>query len=106
LTADTTYNFIPDTVWTGDTYYVNFNDTATAMIEIRRSSWAYALGSAKNWTVSAFDNLSYTQIYTAIEPDKVCDVNLVLDKGSFLIEYFEMNATLPTRQKIIFVKPE
>jgi hypothetical protein len=76
------------------------------MIEIRRSSWAYVFSSANNWTVSGFDNLTYTQTYNAIEPDKVCDANLVFDKGSFLIEYFEMNATLPTRQKIIFVKPE
>jgi len=32
--------------------------------------------------------------FTATEPDKSCDLKVYFEKGSFLIEYFEMNATL------------
>lgn len=106
LGADTTYTFIPDTIRTGDTYIVNYQDTATAIIHVKRSIWNYFPGAANNWNVAFFDYTAYTQTFTALLPDKVYDMKMHFEKGSFLIEYFEMNATIPTRQKIIFVKPE
>lgn len=108
LTADTLYeyNYTPDTLVLADTIIITYKDTVKTISNIRRSYWAYALGSVNNWNISPMDIKTFSQTFIAIEPDKVCDATLFFDKGSFLIEYFEMNATLPTRQKIIFVKPQ
>lgn len=107
LTHDTIYSYdiTRDTIYIADSMIVKM-DTVKTVSNIRRSYWAYALGDVKNWNISSMDIKTHSQTFIAIEPDKVCDANLFFDKGSFLIEYFEMNATVPTRQKIIFVKPD
>ncbi|HET6557794.1 MAG TPA: hypothetical protein VFG54_10805 [Prolixibacteraceae bacterium] len=89
-----------------DSVYIPATDTTEAKYNIIKGMWAYEVFSRINWTVTTFDQRNYTQTFTAIEPDKTCDLLIFFEKGSYLIEYFEMNATLPTRQKIIFVKPE
>jgi hypothetical protein len=63
--------------------------------------WYYDPFSNTNWSITVFDNANYTQTFTATEPDKSCDLKVYFEKGSFLIEYFEMNATLPTKGKTI-----
>jgi hypothetical protein len=63
--------------------------------------WYYSPETNTNWSVSIFDNTNYTQTFTAIESDKSCDLRMYFEKGAFLIEYFEMSATLPTRRKTI-----
>lgn len=107
LTSDTIYSYgiTRDTIFMADTVIIKL-DTVKTISNIRRSYWAYALGDVKNWNISSVDMKTYSQTFTAIEPDKVCDANMFFDKGSFLIEYFEMNATLPSRQKIIVIKPQ
>ena len=67
---------------------------------VNQKIWHYAFGSSINWSISGFDNTN-TQTFIAIESGKSCDLNMIFDKGSFLIEYFEMNATIPTRKKTI-----
>jgi hypothetical protein len=66
--------------------------------------WYYALGSSLNWYITIFDNNTYTQYFTAIESDASCDLNMFFEKGRFLIEYYEMNARVPTRSKFITVQ--
>ena len=63
--------------------------------------WYRSLGSEINWSVSDFDIDNYTQTFTTIESGKSCDLKMYFETGSFLIEYYEMNATLPTRTKTI-----
>jgi hypothetical protein len=63
--------------------------------------WGYGYGTGINWSISLFDNTNFSQTFTAIESDKSCDLRMYFEKGSFLIEYFEMGATLPTRRKTI-----
>jgi hypothetical protein len=63
--------------------------------------WYYSAETNINWSVSIFDNTNNTQTFTAIASDTSCDLRMYFEKGSFLIEYFEMNATLPTRRKTI-----
>jgi hypothetical protein len=63
--------------------------------------WAYYPGSAINVAVSNFDFSTNTQLFTVIESGKSCDLNMIFDKGTFLVEYYEMNAVLPTRKKKI-----
>jgi hypothetical protein len=63
--------------------------------------WYYGYGTGINWSISLFDNTNSSQTFTAIESDKSCDLSIHFEKGSFLIEYFEMSATLPTRKKTI-----
>lgn len=63
--------------------------------------WWYSVGSEVNWLISQLDFDSYSQTFTAIESGKSCDVKMSFDKGSFLIEYFEMNSSVPIRSKTI-----
>lgn len=79
-------------------------DTTKAVINVRKASWFFTVGSAINWSISNFDTNTYSQTFTALEPDKSCDLNMLFEKGSFKIEYFEMNATEPTRTKMIHCK--
>ncbi len=66
--------------------------------------WYYVFGSSINWSITNFDQNSYTQYFTAIEPDASCDLHMFFDKGRFLIEYYELNALIPTRRKTITVQ--
>ncbi|MBP7496853.1 MAG: hypothetical protein KA792_04230 [Bacteroidales bacterium] len=63
--------------------------------------WYYNADNKINWYITTFD--SYTQTFTAIESGKSCDLKMYFDKGTFLIEYFEMNSNQPTRTKTITV---
>ena len=66
-----------------------------------RPVWYYSSGSEINWSIGDIDPVNYTQTFTSIESGKSCDLKMFFDQGTFLIEYFEMNATLPTRTKMI-----
>jgi len=74
---------------------------ADTITPVPKPMWYYDPFSNANWSITVFDNANYTQTFTATEPDKSCDLKVYFEKGSFLIEYFEMNATLPTRGKTI-----
>jgi len=63
--------------------------------------WYYVFGTSINWSITDFDLTNYTQTFTAMGSDKSCDLKMYFDKGSFLIEYYEMNSTVPTRTKTI-----
>lgn len=69
-----------------------------------KPKWFYAYGSSINWNITNFDSNAYTQYFTAIETGASCDLHMYFEKGRFLIEYYEMNASLPTRSKIITVQ--
>jgi hypothetical protein len=71
---------------------------------ITKPTWFYVYSSGINWSITDFDNTLYTQTFTATEPGKSCDLKLFFEKGTFLIEYFEMNSLVATRQKTITVK--
>jgi hypothetical protein len=86
---------------TSDTSIVVPADTGQTDTDVTKAVWYYMLGSSINWSISDFNFNSYTQTFTAIEPDKSCDLKMFFEKGSFLIEYFEMNSSQPTRGKII-----
>ncbi|HAH24096.1 MAG TPA: hypothetical protein DCL77_10125 [Prolixibacteraceae bacterium] len=107
LSADTIYTSLPaDTIVMADTIIIIYNDTLKVIDRINRKSWGCDFGSSKNWTTTAFDPLTYTQIISASESDKECDMKMLFETGNFLIEYFEMNSTIPTRKKIITYKRE
>lgn len=80
------------------------SDTGIIVIPVAKASWYYVLGSGINWSISDFDFNLYTQTFTAIESGKSCDLKMCFDKGSFLIEYYEMNSNSPTRKKTITFK--
>jgi len=89
-----------------DTVIISPTDTTEAIINITKGMWYYSVGSQINWSISTFNQSNYTQTFTAIEPDKTCDLVMFFQKGSYLIEYFEMNSTVPTRKKVIFYNPQ
>ncbi len=84
-----------------DTTRIAPTDTSTTRTIVNKAKWFYSMGSGINWTISDFNTTNYTQTYTAVESGRSCDLKMMFDKGSFLIEYFEMNATVPTRKKTI-----
>lgn len=88
-----------------DTIYPVPTDTTVGTPVVLKGMWGYYLGSGSNWLITTFDMDKLTQTFTAIEPDKTCDLRINFEKGIYLIEYFEMNATVPTRKKIIYCNP-
>ena len=89
---------------TSDTAKTQAKDSSGVAIPLASAIWYYAVGSEINWLITDFNTSNHTQTFTSIETGKSCDLKMFFDKGSFLIEYFEMNATTPTRSKIITVK--
>jgi len=87
----------------------SLSDGATLKIKITALSpvtgilglWWYDSSLPINWNIGNLDLNSNSQILTSIETNKTCDVAILFPKGSFLIEYFEENATIPTRSKTI-----
>ncbi len=77
------------------------SDTSKVTTPARKAGWFFAASFGVNWTISAFDETNYTQTFTAIDPDKSCDLMMYFDPGSFKIEYYEMNSSTPTRTKTI-----
>lgn len=69
-----------------------------------KAAWYYQASSNINWFVSDFDTETFSQTFTAIEPDKSCDLKLFFDRGAFLVEYFEMDAVEPAKEKTITVE--
>ncbi len=79
----------------------------TSLNEINMGSendglWVYYVGSEINWQVSTLPYGGDSQTFTMIESGKSSDIKMAFSKGSFLIEYFEMNSAVPTRSKTIF----
>lgn len=86
---------------TSSTYRSKLDSIAQANNGDRMALWLYKPASNVNWSVQTFDKKNYTQIFTAIEADKSCDLSLFFEKGQFLIEYFEMGSEKVSRSKII-----
>ena len=99
LTLDSAIVTVYDTVRSDTSYTIRVH----TVYKPTRPTWSYFYGSGINWSITEFDFNSFTQTFTAIEPGKTCDLSIFFEKGSFLIEYFEMNATMPTRKKTITV---
>jgi len=86
-----------------DSIKMPYADMSKASNVLQKASWYYLLGSGINWLISEFDDINYSQTFTAIETGKKCDLKLFFDKGSFFIEYFEMsNSESPTFTKTIY----
>lgn len=62
----------------------------------------YNSGTEINW-VPTFNPENFDLTLLSIEGDKTCDVNMVFDKGDYLIEYYEFDALTPTMTKTITV---
>lgn len=68
------------------------------------SVWVFNFNSNINWLVSDFDMVKRNQTFTVIESGKKSDLEMFFEEGAYLIEYFEMNASTPTRSKTIYAK--
>tara|TARA_R110002096_G_scaffold303080_7_gene498067 strand:- start:3796 stop:4968 length:1173 start_codon:yes stop_codon:yes gene_type:complete len=65
------------------------------------SGFFYYSVTKNNWLATEFDHETNSMYFTAIDPEKIYDTSFLLDPGTFLIEYFEMGATEPSRTKTI-----
>jgi hypothetical protein len=61
--------------------------------------WFYALSSIQNWNISEFNNIELSQVFTST--GQSTDLEMLFNKGVYLIEYYENNAELPNRNKTI-----
>lgn len=66
--------------------------------------WYYMGGSENNWSITIFDFSTYKQTFTAVESGRSCDLNMIFNVGTILIEYFETNSDTPTRTKTVTIK--
>jgi hypothetical protein len=71
-------------------------------IVIKRGIWYYrALPEGPvNWTISGYDSMMEEQTFIVTESGKSCDLNIEIS-GEHTIEYYENNALLPTRVKVL-----
>jgi len=86
-----------------DTVFYPATDSTDAYNQITRRSWYYFNGTGINWAVTTWDEINGEQSFTATGSNLNCDIKLFFDPGRFRIDYYEMNATIPTRRKIITV---
>jgi len=63
--------------------------------------WFYSVSTVNNWSITTFDDDAQSQTFTAIDSDRSCDLRMGFNPGEFLVEYFEMGATIPSRTKTI-----
>lgn len=87
-----------------DTIITTPDDTTDTGELVTWAAWYYGTGSGINWSIADFDMQNYTQTFTAIESNKSCDLNIYFDRGTFLIEYFEMDSSEPSSSKTITMK--
>lgn len=84
-----------------DTTIIPATDSTAMKIIINNPIWYYSLGSNINWNISDFEYNDYTQTFIARHSNTTCDLNIFFEKGSFLIEYCEINTIIPNRKRII-----
>ncbi len=97
---------LSDTIYNGEFFSLaaNLAEGTSLKIKIKgydSAIWYYSLGSSNNWSITGFDFNTKSQEFTAIESGHSCDLKMLFDGGKFLIEYFEMGASSPTRIKTI-----
>jgi hypothetical protein len=83
--------------------YIPPTDTTKSDTITNHAIWYYSLSSSINWSILGFDYNTYTQTFIN-EPGQSCDLQMYFDKGTFLIEYYEMKLSSPTRKKTITIK--
>jgi len=96
------------TTYLGEEFSLAANLSYGAELKVRISAlgneewgWFYAVGTEQNWQISDFDESSKSQLFIAINTDQKCDLEIGFYSGQYLIEYFELNSDLVTREKII-----
>ena len=97
---------IPDTTYISSNPNGVSTDTTVIVpkdsIQLTYHSWAYS--SNTNWVVSLFNRNPNWQTFTAFNSGISCDLMMsIIESGRFQIEYFENNATVARRKKIITV---
>lgn len=67
--------------------------------------WVMSLNSIINWHITTFGQTNHTQLFTAIESGKSCNLSIRFPEGGkYLIEYFEKNNNVATKRKIIKIQ--
>lgn len=86
-----------------DTIFYPATDSTGATNVIVPHVWYYFNGTEQNWAITTFNQVKSEQIFTALGSGVNCDLKVFFEQGKFQIDYFEMNANIPTRRKIINV---
>jgi len=65
--------------------------------------WYIETGTVNNWAVGTVDRNNSTQTFTSIDGGQTCEIKMMFDEGSFVIEYFEHDLSTPNFTKTITV---
>ena len=71
--------------------------------QISGGRWNIPQGTASNWVVSNYNYSEKSQVFTVISPDVTSDCLIELPSGTYRLDYYEGEATSPTRTKEIKV---
>lgn len=104
LTLKIRISSLPDTTYNEPDPFGEHSDTMEVIpwdsMTISYAEWAY--GSNTNWVASMFNRNPNWQTFTAFSSGITCELLMVFpQKGRILIEYFENNATVARRRKMI-----
>jgi len=102
IPADVTLKVIITSL-SADTIDIPASDTTSATQQITYKVWYYEVGTQQNWSITDYDFDEGTQTFTAIGSGITTDLKIFLEPGKFQIDYYEMNATIPTRKRVITV---
>lgn len=78
---------------------------ASLKIVIKNGMWYYRNDPCGpvNWTISEYNYGLQQQTFTVTESGKSCDVFILFNPGTHVIEYYENNSVTPTRIKTILI---
>ena len=66
-------------------------------------AWWHIGETNNNWAISKFDMTDRTQVFQSIDGGHTCELAMGFFEGTFRIDYYENDATLPTYSKTIVV---
>ncbi len=78
---------------------------ASLKIIIKGGIWFYTgVPGPKNWTVDEYNFSMQTQVFTVTESGTPSDLEIFVESGEITIEYYENEATEPTRTKQVIAE--
>ncbi|MFO7869346.1 MAG: hypothetical protein R6U95_08635 [Bacteroidales bacterium] len=100
--SDSTFSLFADLSLTQPSLKIKITSESNSDQTNTIPTWQYQ-DNESNWLISEFDSVNYSQTFSAVREEYNYDLEIHFDKGTFLIEYFEMNAATPTRSKTITI---
>ncbi|GAB1454137.1 hypothetical protein MASR2M47_41930 [Draconibacterium sp.] len=67
---------------------------------LKGGMWHYvSLPNPINWTIGGYNEASHSQVFTVTQSNIANDLSIAVEAGEITVEYYENDATVPTRVK-------